>query len=53
LLIIVFIQGSSVFTQLGPNPPSLTWDEVAWGYNAYALGIDGRDEFVDFLPHDY
>lgn len=39
--------------QLGGNPPSLTWDEAAWGYNAYALGIDGRDEFGRFLPYDY
>lgn len=39
--------------QLGQNPPSLTWDEVAWGYNAYTLGVDGRDEFGRFLPLDY
>lgn len=41
------------FFQLGYNPPSLTWDEVAWGYNAYALGADLRDEFGRFLPIDY
>src|SRR3989339_1391649 len=41
------------FWQLGQNPPSLTWDEAAWGYNAYSLGIDGRDEFGRFLPIDY
>src|SRR6266576_2267101 len=41
------------FYQLGSNPPSLTWDEAAWGYNAYSLGIDGRDEFGKFLPYDY
>lgn len=41
------------FYNLGQNPPSLTWDEVAWGYNAYSLGIDGRDEFGRFLPVDY
>ncbi len=35
------------------NPPSLTWDEVSWGYNAYSLGIDGKDEFGRFLPLDY
>jgi len=38
------------FFQLGTNPPSLTWDEVALGYNAYSLGIDLRDEFGTFLP---
>ena len=41
------------FWQLGSNPPSLTWDEAAWGYNAYSLGLDGRDEFGRFLPLDY
>lgn len=41
------------FYQLGNIAPSLTWDEVAWGYNAYSLGIDGRDEFGRFLPVDY
>lgn len=34
-------------------PPALTWDEVAWGYNAYSLGLDGKDEFGRFLPLDY
>lgn len=41
------------FFALGSNPVSLTWDEVAWGYNSYALGIDGRDEFGVFLPYAY
>ncbi len=41
------------FYQLGVNPPSLTWDEAAWGYNAYSLGIDGKDEFGKFLPYAY
>ena len=27
--------------------------EVAWGYNAYSLGIDGRDEYGRFLPINY
>lgn len=53
LVIIVFIAVILRFYQLGSNPPSLTWDEVAWGYNAYSLGIDGKDEFGRFLPHDY
>ena len=49
LLLAIFLR----FWQLGQNPPSLTWDEAAWGYNAYSLGIDGRDEFGRFLPLDY
>ena len=50
---IVLIATFLRFYQLGINPPSLTWDEVSWGYNAYALGIDGKDEFGRFLPIDY
>lgn len=38
------------FYNLANNPPSLTWDEVSWGYNAYTLGQVGRDEFGVFLP---
>ena len=53
LICIIFIAAFLRFYQLGINPPSLAWDEASWGYNAYALGIDGRDEFGRFLPHDY
>ncbi|RJQ37742.1 phospholipid carrier-dependent glycosyltransferase [Candidatus Microgenomates bacterium] len=53
LFIIITIAAFLRFYQLGINPPSLTWDEAAWGYNAYSLGIDGKDEFGRFLPLDY
>ncbi len=53
LVVICIVATFLRFWQLGQNPPSLTWDEVAWGYNAYSLGIDGRDEFGRFLPVDY
>lgn len=53
LFIIILIAVLLRFFQLGTNPPSLTWDEVAWGYNAYSLGIDGKDEFGRLLPFDY
>lgn len=53
LLAIVFLAAFLRFYQLGTNPPSLAWDEAAWGYNAYSLGIDGKDEFGRFLSHDY
>ena len=53
LVIILTLAVFLRFYQLGINPPSLTWDEAAWGYNAYSLGIDGRDEFGRFLSHDY
>lgn len=41
------------FWQLGQIPLSLNWDEVAFGYNAYAIGIDGKDEFGKYLPYAY
>lgn len=53
LTLIILLAFLLRFYQLGKNPPSLTWDEVAWGYNAYALGTDGKDEFGRFLPIDY
>ncbi len=53
LLTILIFAAFLRFYQLGNNPPSLTWDEAAWGYNAYSIGIDGRDEFGRFLPLDY
>jgi len=51
LVLIVLLAAILRFYQLGINPPSLTWDEVAWGYNAYVVGIDGKDEFGHFLPY--
>lgn len=53
LLAIVLCAAILRFYHLSSNPPSLTWDEAAWGYNAYSLGIDGRDEFGRLLPIDY
>ncbi len=53
LLAIIVIAAVLRFYALGTNPPSLNWDEAAWGYNAYTLGIDGRDEFGEFLPYKY
>ena len=53
LLGIVILAAILRFWSLGSLPPSLDWDEAAWGYNAYSLGIDGRDEFGRFLPVDY
>ncbi|HRN69578.1 MAG TPA: glycosyltransferase family 39 protein [Candidatus Woesebacteria bacterium] len=53
LLLIILIAAFLRLWNLGSNPPSLTWDEVAWGYNAYSIGIDGKDEFGRFMPLDY
>ncbi|MBI2613528.1 MAG: glycosyltransferase family 39 protein [Candidatus Levybacteria bacterium] len=53
LLLIIALAIVLRLWNLGNNPPALTWDEAAWGYNAYSLGVDGRDEFGRFLPLDY
>lgn len=38
------------FWDLGKNPPSPDWDEVAIGYNAYSLLEKGRDEYGIKFP---
>lgn len=53
LTLVVLLAGFLRLYKLGTNPPSLTWDETAWGYNAYSLGTSGKDEFGRFFPLDY
>ena len=48
-MLIFLVALSLRLYQLGANPVSLAWDEAAWGYNAYSLGIDGKDEFAVYL----
>lgn len=45
-LLAVFLR----FYQLTKVPPSLNWDEVSFGYNAYSILKTGRDEFGQRLP---
>ena len=47
VLIISFIVR---FFDLSSVPPSLNWDEVSYGYNAYSILETGRDEFSEKLP---
>jgi len=53
LIGIVLIALLLRFIFLGSIAPSLTWDETSWGYNAYSIGLDGRDEFGKLLPLTY
>ena len=46
LLIAVFFR----FYKFPSVPPSLNWDEAAFGYNAYSVLKTGKDEFGKFLP---
>ncbi len=48
--LIFFIAVFLRFYQLNNIPPSLNWDEVSIGYNAYSISQTGRDEWGQFLP---
>lgn len=51
ILGIIFLLGLFLrFYMLGSNPPSLNWDEVSTGYNAYSILKTGKDEYGNFLP---
>lgn len=51
ILLLVFLLGFFLrFFMLGQNPPSLNWDEVSTGYNAYSILKTGKDEYGNFLP---
>lgn len=38
------------FYKITQNPPSLTGDEISFGYSAYSVLKTGRDEYGKFLP---
>lgn len=50
LFIIVFIAIFLRFWQIDNVPPSMYWDEVSQGYNAYSILQTGIDEHGEFLP---
>lgn len=51
LLIVIVILGSSLrLYKLGSVPPSLSWDEVAVGYNGWTIANWGKDEYGKFFP---
>lgn len=50
LIAIIFLGVFLRFFMLGSNPPSLNWDEVSTGYNAYSILKTGRDEYGNYLP---
>lgn len=49
-VVIFLVAGLVRLYQLNLNPPSLNWDEVSIGYNAYSVLKTGKDEWGDFLP---
>ncbi len=51
LLVLIFALGFVLrFYNLSGNPPSLNWDEVSNGYNAYSILKTGRDEYGTLFP---
>lgn len=52
LLFIIVLAGFLRLWDLGKMPPSLAWDEVSIGYNAYSILKTGRDEHGKYLPLD-
>jgi 4-amino-4-deoxy-L-arabinose transferase-like glycosyltransferase len=52
LAIIVFLSFFLRVYKITSIPPSLSWDEVSIGYNAYSILKTGKDEHGKFLPLD-
>lgn len=50
LISIIILAAAPRFVGLSNNPPSLSWDEVSHGYNAYSILRTGHDEWGQFLP---
>lgn len=50
LILIVFLAAFLRFYKLDQVPPSLNWDEVSHGYNAYSILKTGKDEWGNLLP---
>lgn len=50
-LILILVIGAVLrLVFLTSNPPSLNWDEVSHGYNAYAVGKTGADQWGQKFP---
>lgn len=50
LLFMVMLAFSLRFSYLSYNPPSLNWDEVSYGYNAYSVLKTGADQWGQKYP---
>lgn len=48
-LIVLFFLFTRLY-KITQIPASVYWDEASIGYNAYCLGLDGKDEWGNFLP---
>lgn len=51
ILLVVFVIAAFLrIYRLDSLPPSLEWDEVATGYDAYSILKTGKDQYGNFLP---
>lgn len=50
LLLILFVATLLRFAYLSSIPPSLNWDEVSHGYNAFSILKTGKDEWGELFP---
>jgi 4-amino-4-deoxy-L-arabinose transferase-like glycosyltransferase len=51
ILIVIIVLGAILrFVSLSGNPPSLNWDEVSHGYNAYSILKTGMDQWGEKFP---
>lgn len=50
LAAIIFLAAFLRLFALDLNPPSLNWDEVSHGYNAYSILTTGKDEWGKIFP---
>ncbi|KKQ55222.1 MAG: hypothetical protein US95_C0011G0007 [Candidatus Woesebacteria bacterium GW2011_GWB1_38_5] len=50
LLAVIAIAFFLRIYNISENPPSLNWDEVSLGYNAYSILDSGKDEWGKTLP---
>lgn len=52
IIIAILIWAATIrIYHLSEIPPSLSWDEASIGYDAWALGIDGKDQWGKSFPY--
>lgn len=49
-VLVVILAAILRFAAIGSVPPSLNWDEVSHGYNAYSIAKTGKDEWGKVFP---
>jgi 4-amino-4-deoxy-L-arabinose transferase-like glycosyltransferase len=50
LFLVILLATAYRFYSLSSLPVSPYWDEVSIGYNAYSIGVNGKDEYGVTMP---